>query len=84
MAREQSAMASINDWHSDKSVPVSTVTEVNRGSTFALRRSTLDFCLGGRYAKGIEADSADRLCPINYMGSPIHLYGQPYTLHHVP
>ena len=26
----------------------STVTEVKRGSTFALRRSTLDFCLGGQ------------------------------------
>jgi len=25
---------------------VSTVTQANRGSTFALRRSTLDFCLG--------------------------------------
>ena len=27
---------------------VSTVTQVDRGSTFALRRSTLDFCLGGQ------------------------------------
>jgi len=26
----------------------STVTEVNRGSTFSLRRSTLDFCPGGQ------------------------------------
>ena len=26
----------------------STVTQVNRGPTFALRRSTLDFCLGGQ------------------------------------
>ena len=26
----------------------SAVTYVNRGSTFALRRSTLDFCLGGQ------------------------------------
>ena len=25
-----------------------TLTQVNRGSTFALRRSTLDFCLGGQ------------------------------------
>ena len=24
------------------------VTSVDRGSTFALRRSTLDFCLGGQ------------------------------------
>ena len=33
----------------------STVTQVNRGSTFTLRRSTLDFCLGGlRSAKGIR------------------------------
>ena len=32
---------------------ISTVAEVNRGSTFALRRSTLDFCLGGqRSCKG--------------------------------
>jgi len=32
---------------------LSTVTEVNRGSIFALRRSTLDFCLGGqRRSKG--------------------------------
>ena len=27
---------------------VSTVTSVKRGFTFALRRSTLDFCLGGQ------------------------------------
>ena len=35
---------------------VCTNTQVNRGSTFALRRSILDFCLGGqRSAKGIRA-----------------------------
>ena len=27
---------------------ISTVTYVDRASTFALRRSTLDFCLGGQ------------------------------------
>jgi len=37
--------------------PVSTVTQVHRGSTFALRRSTLDFCLAGQrsLAKGIDS-----------------------------
>ena len=29
-------------------LPESTVTWINRGSTFALRRSTLDLCLGGQ------------------------------------
>jgi len=32
---------------------VYTVTQVNRGSTFALRRSTLDFCLGGQRSKDL-------------------------------
>ena len=31
-----------------KKALVSTVSQVNRGSTLALRRSTLDFCLGGQ------------------------------------
>jgi len=31
-----------------KPLQVSTVTQVNRGSTFALRRSTLDVCLSGQ------------------------------------
>ena len=29
-------------------VEISTLTQVNRGPTFALRRSTLDLCLGGQ------------------------------------
>ena len=32
----------------------STVTSVSRGSTFALRRSTLDFCLGGQRSLGSD------------------------------
>ena len=34
-----------------------TVTQVQRGSTFALRCSTLDFCLGGR--RSLRAPALD-------------------------
>ena len=35
---------------------ISTVTQVNRDSTFALRRSNLDVCLGGqRFCEGIDS-----------------------------
>jgi len=54
---------------------ISIVTEVNRGSTFAVRRSTLDVCLGGqrssvcsikilhgsREAKGIDENACQIL-----------------------
>ena len=36
---------------------VSNVTKVNRSSAFALRRSTLDFCLGGQ--RSVEKQRAD-------------------------
>jgi len=41
-----------------KLLQVSTVTEGNTGSTFALRRPTLDFCLGGqRWATAFQQGS---------------------------
>ena len=38
----------MRDWRVLFSSNIFAVTEVNRGSTFAPRRSTLDFCLGGQ------------------------------------
>ena len=42
----------------------STVTQVNRSSTFVLGRSTLDFCLGGqRFSKGTAKNGPMRRLP---------------------
>ena len=48
----------------EKSIRVSTVTQVNRDSTSALRRSALDFCLGGqRSCKEDPITSQDQTSP---------------------
>ena len=38
-----------------------TLTQVNRSSTFALSRSTLDFCLGGH--RSLQEEPSDTLWP---------------------